>query len=172
MKGFVVFVITAILVLGLGAISYADSMSTSKDILLTVSTTGAFGFEVWDTELDQNLGSIVGGSTVFADLHIYATSTHATQWALNASSDGLVGTLPSPDTIPIRMSTYDGAGVGLTGTIVDNLTLTGTPQPIYTAGAGEYPKLGLELSGLCIVETDPGIQADTYEGIVQLTMTE
>ena len=173
MKKMLVIATAVLMVVGICTLSHADLRSTSKDIILHVGVNDAFGFEVWDTELEQYLTAIDPGGVAFADVHIYATSNHSIPWTISGSSAGLVGSLqPTPETLPVEMNTFDGASVGLTGTTVTDLVLTPGAQPIYVSGSGEYPALGLQISALCVIKTTIGTQWDLYEGIVQLTMTE
>ena len=169
MKKLIAISAAVIMVLGVTTLVHADPISTTKDVALQLTVGGAFGFEVWDTELSQVLDQISVGQAAFADIHIYATSSNAVPWYIEASSDGMIGQSVTPDTLPISMATF---GDGLTGTTVTDLVLAGTPQHIYDAGMGEYPCAGLQFSALCIIVTDAGTQQDTYDGIITLTMAE
>ena len=173
MKKLIAISAAALMILSISALAYADAISTTKALKISLGVSDAFGFEVWDDDLDQILDNIDPGGTALADIHIYATSNHSVEWHMSAKTDGLVGqTQATPDTLPVMISTFDGAGVGLTGTMVEKLLLTGSDQTIYTAGVGEYPIKGLQVSGLAIIESPVATQQDWYEGYITLTMSE
>ena len=154
------------------AVAQADTIQTSKDIVAHLPVDSQFGMEIWDTEFDQYMSNVIPGEGDTIDIHIFATSNHSTPWFINAASDGLTGeNQASPDTLPVVFTTYDG-GAGLTGTVVTDVTLTGTAQPVYSAGTGEYPCAGLEVDAVAAVTTLSTTKQDMYTGTISLTMTE
>jgi len=172
MKKLIAISVVALMVAFVGAIANADTIATSKDVVAHLPVDSQFGMEIWDTEFDQYLPNVIPGGGETGNIHIYATSNHSVPWYVNAASDGLVGeTQTVPDTLPVVLSTFDG-GVGLTGTVVTDLTLTGTAQPVYSAGAGEYPCSGLEVDAIIAINTLLTTKQDMYTGTIALTMTE
>ena len=172
MQKLIAIAIAMAMVIGMSALSHADIIQTTKDIDVLMDVGSNFGFEIWDTEYSQDLGTVSPGIGNTGDIHIYATSNHASPWTVSASSIGVVGTTQvPPDTIPVVVSTFDG-GAGLTGTVYTDVTLTGAATPIYVAGAGEYPVVGLEVNCIFAVTSDVSTLEDTYNGTITMTMTE
>lgn len=178
MKKLIALSAAILLVLGISALSYADDpdpIATEKTISATMVVTGAsFGLQIWPTEYVQNLGTIAAGSGGgVGELHIYASSNSVNPWFVNAESEGLVGqNQADPDTIPVKMSTFESGDSPLTGDVVDSLVLTSSAQAIYSSGTGEAPISGLPISGIFVADTTLATKDDTYEGTVTLTMTE
>lgn len=173
MKKLIAIGIGVIMGLGISILSYAaDPIETSKDIAVSMSVFGAdFGFQIWDTQYTQDLGTKDAGQDGVGSITFYAHSNHAVPWYIQAASDGLIGKNPVPDTLPIIMTTYD-VGKGAEGTFVTDLPLASAAQNIYSAGAAEYPVSGLEFGSTFVVKTTLATQEDVYEGIIELTMTE
>ncbi len=172
MKKLITLCVTALLVVGVSAVSFADVIATSKDVVAHLPVDSTFGMEIWDTQFDQWIPNVISGGGGTGSLNIFATSNHTIPWYINASSAGLVGEYEAvPDTLPVALSTFDG-GVGLTGTVVTDLVLTGAEQSVYSAGAGEYPCAGLEIGGVFAVTSLSTTKQDLYTGTITLTMTE
>jgi hypothetical protein len=175
MKRLVVLAITIILGVGICTLAYADVISTSKTITADMSVTSNFGMEIWDAEFVQDLGAVDPPGAGIGTIHLYGTSNGSVPWIIKASSDGLVGALPSPETLDVQISTWDD-GISnpqpLTGTTVTDLTLTGSAAAIYTAGAGEYPYWGLVINATFAVPVAETTLEDNYSGTLVLTMTE
>jgi hypothetical protein len=174
MKKLIAISIVTLLVLGSGLV-YADVIETSKTITADMDVSSNFGMEIWDTQFIQDLGVIAPPGAGIGAITIYATSNHAIPWIINASSDGLVGALPSPDTLDVQISTWDD-GISnpqpLTGTTVTDVVLTGSAAPIYTAGVGEYPYWGLVINATFAAPVIETTLEDSYSGTLVLTMTE
>jgi len=149
---------------------FADDMSVEKTVAITLGVNGVFGFQVWDIDLAQTF-TLDPGEAAIGDIHFYATSNHGNQWMLAASSDGLDGEFNFGH-LDVSMSTFDGAGAGLTGTFVTDLVLIATSEIIYTSGVGEGSVSGLEVSGLIVIPIAPATLQDLYTGTVLLSMTE
>ena len=170
MKKLIAIGIAVCVMLFVGTLSHADTITTQKDVVVHLPVDSQFGMEIYDTEFDQMLSDVLPGGGATGDIHIYATSNHSIPWFVNASSDGLTGEFEAaPDTLPVVISTYGGA---LTGTIVTDLTLSGTAVAIYSAGAGEYPCSGLEVGSIFSVTSEVTTKQDLYTGTIVLTITE
>lgn len=172
MKKLIAIGVAVLMVALVSAVAQADVVSTTKDVVAHLPVDSQFGMEIWDTEFDQWMANVLPGGGGTIDIHIYATSNHSVPWFINGASDGLVGEVQaSPDTLPVVFTTYDG-GAGLTGTVVTDLTLTGTAAAVYSSGAGEAPCSGLEINGIAAVTTLVTTKQDLYTGTITLTMTE
>ena len=176
MKKLIAIGIAVLLVLGVSALSYADTIQTQKDITVTMDVTSVFGMEIWDTEYIQDpisvptLANITPGGAGMGDIHIFASANHEAVWYVNAQSSGLTGATHG-DTLAVQISTFDG-GAGPVGTFVTDQVLSGVAVPIYTAAASEYSIAGLEIAGVYAIPTTATTKEDTYSGTLVLTMTE
>lgn len=181
MKKLIAIGIAIMLVLSISALSHADILATTKDITVDLSVSGSFGMEIWDNEFVQDMGSVAPGAGATGDIHIYATSNHGRVWTISVASAGLVG----PETLPFKLSSYDGGGnpdpLENTASLVTNLVLTGSAQPIYSAGASEFTCVGLIINGIFSMQTYNGTEPESggvptqegdYNGTIQLTMTD
>jgi len=172
MKKLIAICVVALMVALVGAVSHADTITTSKDVVAHLPVDSQFGMEIWDTQFDQWLANVLPGGGGTGDINIYATSNHSVPWYINAASAGLVGEVQAvPDTLPVALSTFDG-GAGLTGTVVTDLTLTAVAAPVYSSGAGEAPCSGLEISAIFAINSLVTTKQDLYTGTITLTMTE
>ena len=172
MRKLIAIGVMALIVVCVGAVSYADTIATSKDVVAHLPVDSQFGMTIWDTEFDQYMTNVLPGGGETIDIHISASSNHSVPWFINASSDGLVGeNQTTPDTLPVVLTTFDG-GAGLTGTVVTDLELTSSAQVVYSAGTGEYPCSALEVSAIAAVTTLSTTKQDIYTGTITITMTE
>jgi len=172
MKKLIAIGVVALMVMCVGAVSHADVIATSKDVVAHLPVDSQFGMQIWDTEFDQMLANVLPGGGDTGDIHISASSNHSVPWYINAASAGVTGeTQAIPDTLPVVLTTFDG-GAGLTGTVVTDLTLTAVAAPVYSAGAGEYPCSGLEIGAIFAINSLVDTKQDLYTGTITLTMTE
>ncbi len=164
MKKLIVAGLVAVMAIFAGSVAHA-TMNTIQNVAVLVGVTEVFGFDIWDAEHTQS-DTVAPGVAGMGDIHITASSNHVVPWKIMASSTGALGANHGA-TLPIKMTTLTGAG-----TKVTDLVLTGSAQAIYTAGAGEYPKQGVEVGGMYVVPTTLDTAQDLYQGTIVLTMTE
>ena len=177
MKKLIVIAIAATMILGISALSHADVVEVQKDIGISLSVTDLFGMEIWEDDYSQVLDDVDPGGAGIGDVHIYATSNHGVQWYIKGQSSGMVGTT---QVLPIEVSTFDGITGGPdegtvqapVGTFVQDLQLTNSPTPIYTAAGVEFTVRGLQVGCVFVVPTTIDTKTDDYLGTLVLTMTE
>ena len=147
--------IVVVIAIAISTMSYADPFSTNKNIDLTVDVSSIFGFSIWDTQVSQTAVINPGEAALF-DLTMTCVSNRANIWSLNASSPGM-NTVPPDVTLPCVASTFATVEPSdpnyPDGTVVTDLELTTTAEPIYTADASEAPG-GCVVNGLIAVNTD------------------
>lgn len=172
MKKLIAIAFALLMVFGVSALSYADTIEVQKDIGVHLPVLGVFGLKIWDDEFDQYLSDVLPGEGATGDIHIYVSTNHGKPWAVNASCAGLVGENQTvPETLFPIISTFDG-GASLTGTTVTNLVITSTAQAIYTSGPGEDSCLDLQIPAIFVVKTETTTKEDLYSGTLVITLTD
>lgn len=112
---------------------FADALSTSKYVNVSLNVGEVFGFKLADdAEFDQTLD--LSNDTTSDDrgeLHMLVSTNRNEYWAIRASSSGLTSD-QSGYGVPLEMSTLSGEG-----TMVTNQELSERPLPVYRSAGSE-----------------------------------
>ena len=160
MKKLIAIGIAVVMMLGFGALSHAESKSSS--VIAHLPVTGNFGFYTWET--DEYLDAVVPGVQGGLELHIFVTTNHGRQWTISANCAGLVGeTQVPPQTLGVLIDTPDET----------DLPLTAMDQVVYTAKANEHTVTELNIGAVWLkIPTTPTTLEDLYSGTVLLTLAD
>jgi hypothetical protein len=191
MKKLIIVALALSMVLGVSILAYAqvvDPIETQKqiEVVLNVETAPEFGFQIWTSEYQPP--PLKPKSSVAAErmgeLHMYFHASDPTGWHISASvpNGGCTFATDPLEIAALKIVTYeippDPGYLDPDGTFTppgpDGLTLTSTPQPIYTSKIPEENNVNGNLlvhANYDVVEAEvPFLRQGFYYGAIDLEM--